>query len=66
MEKGVQVVMGDKPTGLPGVDRQGSVCGREFEKDTRAQQNLWTGCDTPNCNYWVHPNCMLGTQKTLN
>lgn len=43
VEKGVQVVIGDKPTELPGVDRQCSVCGREFEKDTRAQQNLWTG-----------------------
>ena len=52
--------MGDKITELPGVDRQYSVCGGDYEKDTRAKQNLWMGCDTENCKYWVHANCMLG------
>ena len=64
-DKGVQVTLEVKITALPGIDRQCSICGSDYEKDTKTQQNTWIGCDTPKCKYWVYVNCMLGTKKKI-
>ena len=64
-ERGVQVDMGSLITEISGVDKQCRVCGLEFEKDTKAVQNTWIGCESKDCKYWLHATCLLGTKKKL-
>ena len=64
-DTGVQADMGSVITEKNLVDRQCRVCGVDYERDTKAAQNTWIGCESNDSKYWLHANCLLGTKKNV-